>query len=130
MATTTKILKEMSLDEMLTLRTKIDERVSEMAASEVAALEDRLAKLKGYVGDDAPAAPAPAPKVTSTPKRAKTAAKPKKGGKRGPKKGTRVEPKYVDKANGKAWTGRGLTPLWIKEHEANGGNREDFAVKS
>jgi len=127
MAGPTKILKDMSLDEMLSLRTQIDERVAEVAASEVAELEERLSKLKGYVG--APAAPK-MPQTANEPKPAKRAVKAKKTGKRGPKKGTRVEPKYVDKANDKSWTGRGLTPLWIKEHEANGGSREDFAVKA
>ncbi|MFR6359653.1 MAG: H-NS family nucleoid-associated regulatory protein [Sutterella wadsworthensis] len=28
----------------------------------------------------------------------------------------------------KTWTGHGRTPNWIKEHEANGGNRSDFLV--
>nr|WP_238941406.1 H-NS histone family protein [Jannaschia sp. Os4] len=26
------------------------------------------------------------------------------------------------------WTGRGRQPAWIKDHEANGGSREDFAI--
>lgn len=26
------------------------------------------------------------------------------------------------------WTGRGRQPKWIKDHEASGGSREDFAV--
>ena len=30
--------------------------------------------------------------------------------------------------NGKTWTGRGVAPKWIKEHEANGGNREEFLI--
>ncbi|MEM7662819.1 MAG: H-NS histone family protein [Pseudomonadota bacterium] len=127
MAATTKILKEMSLDDMLDLRTEIDERVAKIAANEVAELESRLEKLKNYVDSPAPkkeAAPAPAPKPAKRKTKAKTS------GKRGPKKGTRVEPKYVDKSSGNSWTGRGLTPLWIRDHEAKGGSREDFAVKS
>ncbi|MEM9669502.1 MAG: H-NS family nucleoid-associated regulatory protein [Pseudomonadota bacterium] len=133
MASTAKLLKEMSLDEMLTLRTEIDERVATMAADEVAELENRLQKLKGYVGAQpkAAAAASPKPQATKEAKSPKRATKAKAAaGKRGPKKGTRVEPKFVDKASGKSWTGRGLTPLWIKEHEAKGGSRDDFAVKS
>ncbi|MEM6410304.1 MAG: H-NS family nucleoid-associated regulatory protein [Pseudomonadota bacterium] len=126
MASTTKLLKEMSLDEMLNLRSQIDERVAKVAASEVAELESRLQELKGYVGN---APEAPKPKAASKPKPAKRAAKAKTAGKRGPKKGTRVEPKYVDKASGNSWTGRGLTPLWIRDHEKSGGSRDDFAVK-
>ena len=26
------------------------------------------------------------------------------------------------------WSGRGRTPKWIADHEANGGNREDYAI--
>src|SRR5690625_2839717 len=41
---------------------------------------------------------------------------------------TVTPPKYRDNATGRTWTGRGRTPKWILEHEANGGNREDFAI--
>ena len=47
MASTTKLLKDMSLDQMLKLRSEIDERVAEVAASEVAELHHRFAKVPG-----------------------------------------------------------------------------------
>ncbi|MDR3298993.1 MAG: H-NS histone family protein [Candidatus Accumulibacter sp.] len=31
--------------------------------------------------------------------------------------------------NGKEWSGRGLTPKWLREEIANGKTREDFYVK-
>jgi DNA-binding protein H-NS len=31
--------------------------------------------------------------------------------------------------NGKEWSGRGLTPKWLREEIANGKSKEDFSVK-
>lgn len=52
------------------------------------------------------------------------------GTKRGARSGTRtpLPPKYRDPATGKTWSGRGRTPLWITEAEAQGGNRTDFKI--
>jgi DNA-binding protein H-NS len=40
-----------------------------------------------------------------------------------------AEPKYRSPDGMKTWTGRGVVPKWIKEHEESGGNREDFLIK-
>ena len=38
-------------------------------------------------------------------------------------------PKYRHPENSElTWSGRGRTPKWIADHEANGGNREDYAI--
>ena len=38
-------------------------------------------------------------------------------------------PKYRHPENASlTWSGRGRTPKWIADHEANGGNREDYAI--
>ena len=38
-------------------------------------------------------------------------------------------PKYRHPKNSELiWSGRGRTPKWIADHEANGGNREDYAI--
>lgn len=43
------------------------------------------------------------------------------------KVGFTVKPKYI---NGSLkWTGRGSAPRWIRDHENNGGSRDDFLIK-
>ena len=38
-------------------------------------------------------------------------------------------PKYRHPENASlTWSGRGRTPKWIADHEANGGSREDYAI--
>jgi DNA-binding protein H-NS len=45
-------------------------------------------------------------------------------------KRNKVPAKYRHPENpDKTWTGRGRTPKWIAEHEANGGSRDDFLIK-
>ena len=53
----------------------------------------------------------------------KTAAKRKTAAKKGPKKGTKVAPKYRNPATGETWTGRGKAPKWIQNQD-----REQFAI--
>jgi DNA-binding protein H-NS len=43
-------------------------------------------------------------------------------------KGKKRPAKYRDPASGKTWAGVGMTPLWMKEYEAEGKTREDFAT--
>jgi DNA-binding protein H-NS len=38
------------------------------------------------------------------------------------------EAKYMDKETGAIWTGRGKTPLWMKQALAQGKTKEQFAV--
>ena len=42
--------------------------------------------------------------------------------------GAKVAAKYVDKATGDAWSGRGLQPKWLKAALAQGRKLTDFAV--
>lgn len=47
----------------------------------------------------------------------------------GPKR-SKAPAKYRHPENPeKTWTGRGRSPKWITEHEANGGSRDDFLIK-
>ena len=62
------------------------------------------------------------------------AAKGKKGG--GKKTGSakkaakrKVAPKYRDPKTGAKWSGRGLTPAWLKEKEKTGAKREEVLIK-
>lgn len=50
---------------------------------------------------------------------------------RGPKKGSsggKVAAKYVNKATGDSWSGRGLQPRWLKAALSAGKKLSDFAV--
>lgn len=49
--------------------------------------------------------------------------------KRGAPKGTRIAVKYKDES-GHAWSGRGLTPAWMKEAIATGATKDSFKVTS
>ena len=61
----------------------------------------------------------------------KGAAKRKAAAKKGPKKGTKVAPKYQLKVGKQTykWTGRGRMPLVFKEHVAKGGSLEKCLIK-
>ena len=61
----------------------------------------------------------------------KAAAKRKVTAKKGPKKGTKVAPKYQLKVGKQThkWTGRGRMPLVFKEHVAKGGSLEKCLIK-
>ena len=39
-----------------------------------------------------------------------------------------VEPKYRDPTNGKTWTGRGKTPVWLSAQVATGRRKQDFLI--
>jgi len=61
----------------------------------------------------------------------KAAAKRKAAAKKGPKKGSKVAPKYQLKVGKQThkWTGRGRMPLIFKEHVAKGGSLEKCLIK-
>jgi DNA-binding protein H-NS len=42
---------------------------------------------------------------------------------------TPAKPKFMSPDGKLTWTGRGQPPKFIKEHEASGGNRNDFLIK-
>lgn len=46
------------------------------------------------------------------------------------RKGLPLKAKYRDTATGNEWSGRGQPPKWIKDHLAQGKNKEDFLVQS
>lgn len=40
-----------------------------------------------------------------------------------------VEPKYINpKDPERTWTGRGRQPVWVQEHQANGGTLEELLI--
>jgi DNA-binding protein H-NS len=49
---------------------------------------------------------------------------------KGPRAGTKVAPKYRDRKSNVTWTGRGLQPLWVREHVKKGGTLEDLLIRT
>lgn len=111
-------LENHSLDDLLALRDKIDLRLKKLVAAEMDALEKRMAELAKYSGKPAP-----------VPGHALAAGTSTKPGKRTSKrKGKKAPAKFRDPKSGNSWSGRGLTPVWLRDFEANGGKRADLAV--
>lgn len=108
------------------LRQSFDEK-----DSEVERLKAKLAALTG----ESTSAPAVGPasrkprnvaaeKAVNSATRGKRAIK----AKRGTKPGTKVEPKYIDKATGTTWAGRGMKPAWVEAHLKKGGKLDDLLI--
>lgn len=47
---------------------------------------------------------------------------------KGAKAGGTVKAKYRDSVSGKTWSGRGLTPKWLREAIAAGRRKEEFLI--
>lgn len=116
MAKSKDTLSDMSIDEMLDLRESIDSRLADLAKEELAAMERRAAVLskftkasKGKKRGPKPAAKTPAQRTSKL-------------------KGVKAPAKFRDPETGNSWSGRGLTPVWLRNYEASGGKREDLAV--
>ena len=100
-------LEGMSIDDLLNLRERVDEQIAAAAEGEVAALKDKMAVLQPYVRNRS--------KSTKTRRKADA-------------RSGRVPAKFRDPATGKTWSGRGMTPVWLREYEEQGRKREEFAV--
>lgn len=94
-------ISDLTLDQLLALQDKIDARIREVAAAELSALQDKMDALKPL-----------------------TTKKRKSSGTRGKK----APVKFRDPATGKTWSGRGMTPVWLREYEESGKKRAKFAV--
>lgn len=42
----------------------------------------------------------------------------------------KVAPKYMDKATGATWTGRGKRPTWLNDHVNAGRSQEEFLIQT
>lgn len=59
----------------------------------------------------------------------RSGAEAKPGPKPSSKKGVKVPPKYVDKATGKTWAGRGVQPAWVQDHlKRRGAKLDDLLI--
>lgn len=61
-------------------------------------------------------------------KKTAAAAKPKTKSTTKPRKTSKVSPKYRDPESGKTWSGRGMTPVWLRGYESAGRKRAEFEV--
>lgn len=111
-------LGDMNIDQMLDLREKIDSRLADLAKDELDAMERRAAVLSKFAKSPTRKKPGPKPAT----KKAEPSRRTSK------LKGVKAPAKYKDPKTGNSWSGRGLTPVWLREYEAKGGKREDLAV--
>lgn len=102
MAVGKNALEGMKMDELLDLKERVEQRIQDMAQDELQTLEDKMARLRPLAGK-------------------------RKSGGRGGSRG-KAPIKYRDSKSGNSWSGRGMTPVWLREYEAKGKSREDFAV--
>ena len=114
------VIANLSIDQLIELRNGIDARLGEMISDEIEALEARMAKLSEIVKTSAD-------KSAETKKMIANKAKKPLIHKR-KSKGKKAPAKFIHRESGNSWSGRGLTPVWLREYEASGGKRSDLAV--
>ena len=129
----TKIAKSMAPDDLehaiknlQAAATKIKKGEAEKAARRRAANLKKLESMMVEMGLSASDV-----RGLSGAKAKKAAAKRKAAAKKGPKKGTKVAPKYQLKVGKQThkWTGRGRMPLVFKNHVESGGSLESCLIK-
>ncbi|HZP79371.1 MAG TPA: H-NS histone family protein [Pseudolabrys sp.] len=93
----------MSIDDLLVLRERVNKAISDRIHSERRELELRLARLDNFA--------------------------PARTGKRGPRPGTKVAPKYRNPLNPlETWTGRGRQPRWVTAALKTGKKIADLSI--
>ena len=124
---------ERAIQNLQAAATKIKKGEAEKAARQRAANLKKLKSMMTEMGlsaaDVRGLGGAKAKKRPGRPK--KVAAKRKAAAKKGPKRGTKVAPKYQLKVGKQThkWTGRGRMPLVFKEHVAKGGSLEKCLIE-
>jgi DNA-binding protein H-NS len=103
-------LDQLSFDQLLSIRERIDKLIGSWILTEKKELETRLQRLSKFTDS----------RGISTGKAAAHSAR---------RKYPRVLPKYVNPANSnETWSGRGLPPRWLSEAMKSGKRREDFEI--
>jgi DNA-binding protein H-NS len=106
-------LKKLSVDELLTLRDRVNAALAGLVRRERSELESRLKRLQSFGGE--------------APRRGRP---PGSKNKRKSLRGRKVAPKYRNPANrSETWAGRGLQPRWLKAALKAGKKLEDFRIK-
>jgi DNA-binding protein H-NS len=100
-------LKSMSFEDLIELRSTVEQMISRKAMSAKRELQDKLAALESLTGSS-----------NGQKKR------------RGVLTGTKVAPKYRNpKDRSQTWSGRGRTPLWLQAMIKQGHKVEEFAIR-
>lgn len=124
-------LNTLTIDEMLDLKDALEIKITEIAKAEAALMTQRLARIKGYLteGELDPAPEAKPNKSRAKNRRpAKAVSKAKTKTTRKTTKASKVSAKYRDPDSGKTWSGRGMAPVWLREHEKAGRKRTEFQI--
>jgi len=118
-----------TLEELLAQKQQIDAaieaeraRVRDAGMQTIRELIQRLALTKEDLDQLFPNAPAVRAPVAGTAAAGERQAHPNRG--------VKLPPKYMDPATGNKWSGRGLKPRWITDHEARGLSIDEFLVRS
>lgn len=101
MSKTNTAVETMEMGELLELKERVEKRIESLAAEEINELEQRMERLRPYV----------------------------KGGSGRGRAGSKAPAKYRDPKTGKTWSGRGRTPVWLREREENGESRDAYLIK-
>ncbi|NBC20176.1 MAG: H-NS histone family protein [Alphaproteobacteria bacterium] len=100
MSKTSDTIENMQIPELLELKERVNARLEQLAEDEMAQLEQQMEELRPFV----------------------------KG--TGRKRATGKAPaKFKDPVSGKTWSGRGRTPVWLREREEKGEDREKFRIR-
>ena len=124
---------ERAISNLQAAATKIKKGEAEKAARQRAANLKKLRSMMAEMGltasDVKGLSGAQPQKRPGRPKKAAT--QQKAAGKKGPKKGTKVAPKYQLKVGKQTlkWTGRGRMPLVFKNHLESGGSLESCLIR-
>jgi len=117
-------LKSFSVDELITIRERVDALIESRVDTERRELETRLRRLQKFKPH------ADARKESPVRKAGKNGKKSKAGRKAGRSTlGTKVAPKFRNPDNSaEAWSGRGLQPRWLRAAIKTGKSIEDFRI--
>jgi DNA-binding protein H-NS len=108
-------LKKLSVDELLTLRDRVNGALASLVQRERSELESRLKRLQGFTGD--------------APRRGRPPGSKNKAAGKSRRAGKKVAPKYRNPANrSETWAGRGLQPRWLKAALKSGKKLDDFRI--
>lgn len=117
-------LKSFSVDELLTIRERVDALIESRVDTERRELETRLRRLQKFK-PHADARKESTARIVG--KKAKKSGAGRKAGRS--TLGTKVPPKFRNPDNSaEAWSGRGLQPRWLRAAIKTGKSIEDFRI--
>ncbi len=102
MSSGVKDLEKMDMDQLLALKSEVEQRIQTIARTEMSELQEKMNRLKPFVSD----------------------------GRSGQRKdaGKPAPAKFRDPVSQQTWSGRGRTPIWLRTYEEAGRTRDEFAI--